>query len=135
MVERQLGGTVVMAAAVLALVSPVHAAPCGNSPAGFESWKQVFGQEAAARGIKPKAISALMTTTYSTGTIRADRGQKSFKLSLDAFMAKRGAAVIVAKGRSLRAANAALCATIEKRFGVPPGPLLAFGGWRRDSAA
>jgi lytic murein transglycosylase len=128
MVERQLGGTVVMAAAVLALVSPVHAAPCGNSPAGFESWKQVFGQEAAARGIKPKAISALMTTTYSTGTIRADRGQKSFKLSLDAFMAKRGAAGIVAKGRSLRAANAALFATIEKRFGVPPGPLLAIWG-------
>jgi len=90
MVERQLGGTVAIAVAVLALVSPVQAAPCGNSPAGFESWKQVFGQEAAARGIKPKAISALMTTTYSTGTIRADRGQKSFKLSLDAFMAKRG---------------------------------------------
>ena len=60
MVERQLGGTVAIAAAVLALVSPVQAAPCGNSPAGFESWKQVFGQEAAARGIKPKAISALM---------------------------------------------------------------------------
>ncbi len=31
-----------------------------------------------------------MDTSYSVGTIRADRGQKSFKLSLNKFMAKRG---------------------------------------------
>jgi membrane-bound lytic murein transglycosylase B len=43
-------------------------------------------------------------------------------------MAKRGAAGIVSKGRQLKAANAALFANIEKRFGVPPGPLLAIWG-------
>ena len=32
-----------------------------------------------------------MGTSYSSGTIAADRRQKSFMLSLDAFMAKRGA--------------------------------------------
>ena len=37
-----------------------------------------------------------MRTNYSVGTIRADRGQKSFKLSLSAFMTKRGAATIAA---------------------------------------
>jgi membrane-bound lytic murein transglycosylase B len=43
-------------------------------------------------------------------------------------MAKRGAATIVARGRSLKRANGALFASIERRFGVPPGPLLAIWG-------
>src|SRR5262249_21780608 len=69
-----------------------------------------------------------MGTSYSPRTIAADRSQKSFALSLDAFMAKRGAAAIAAKGKSLKAANAALFASIEERFGVPPGPLIAIWG-------
>src|SRR5271169_2491610 len=114
MAKKHLAGAAVLAAVLGMMVGSVRAAPCGYGPAGFENWKQVFAREAEARGIKPKAISALMTTSYSPGTIRADRGQKSFHLSLDAFMAKRGAAGIIAKGRSLKAANAALFANIEK---------------------
>ena len=125
---NQLYRVVAFAAVLVTVAGSAEAAPCGNTGAGFENWKRVFAQEAQAKGVKPQAISALMTTTYSTGTIRADRGQKSFKLSLDAFMAKRGAAGIVAKGRQLKAANAALFASIEKRYGVPPGPLLAIWG-------
>jgi len=125
---NQLYRVVAFAAVLVTVAGSAGAAPCGNAGAGFENWKRVFAQEAQAKGVKPQAISALMTTTYSTGTIRADRGQKSFKLSLDAFMAKRGAAGIVAKGRQLKAANAALFASIEKRYGVPPGPLLAIWG-------
>ncbi|MGH6824489.1 lytic murein transglycosylase [Methyloceanibacter sp.] len=128
MVKTYLRGAAAFAVTFAVMNCSVQAAPCGNNSTGFESWKRVFAQEAAARGIGQKAISALMGTTYSVGTIRADRGQKSFKLSLDAFMAKRGAAGIVAKGRSLKAANAALFANIEKRYGVPPGPLLAIWG-------
>ena len=111
----------VLAAALLAVTSAGHAAPCGNGPAGFEVWKQVFAQEARANGIGPKANSALMGTAYSAGTIRADRSQHSFKLSLEAFMAKRGGGAIGARGRAMKAANAALFASIERRFGVPPG--------------
>ena len=104
------------------------ATQCGSTGADFEAWKPAFAAEARARGIKPKAIAALMGTSYSTGTIRADRNQHSFKLSLDAFMAKRGAAGIVARGHSLKKANAALFANLEERYGVPPGPLLAIWG-------
>ena len=110
------------------LAGAAQAAKCGSTGAAFESWKPAFAAEAKAKGIKPKAISALMGTTYSTGTIRADRNQHSFKLSLEAFMAKRGAAGIVARGRSLKKANAAFFASLEKRYGVPPGPLLAIWG-------
>ena len=121
-------------AAVTGLVSLVGiagaagAAQCGNSAAGFEDWKQDFAQEARARGIGASTISALMATNYATATIAADRGQKSFRLSLDQFLAKRGGSVIVSRGRSLKQSNAALFASLEQRYGVPPGPLIAIWG-------
>ena len=105
-----------------------RAAQCGNTAAGFEAWKAAFAPQAKADGIGPKGLSALASTSYSKGTIFADRNQKSFKLSLSAFMAKRGSAAIVAQGKRLKASNAALFASLEKRYGVPPGPLLAIWG-------
>ncbi len=105
-----------------------QAAKCGNDAAGFEKWKTAFAAEAKAKGVKPKALTALAATTYSTGTITADRSQKNFKLSLGAFMQKRGAAGIIARGKSLKKANGPLFASLEKRYGVPPGPLLAIWG-------
>ena len=127
MTDMRIGVVASLAAAVL-LATPAAAAPCGNTSAGFENWKVIFAREARGRGVGPQAISALMDTTYSVGTIRADRGQHSFKLSLDEFMAKRGAPAIAAKGRSMKSANAALFNAIEKRYGVPPGPLLTIWG-------
>ena len=69
-----------------------------------------------------------MATNYATATIAADRGQRSFRLSLDQFLAKRGGSAIVARGRALKQSNAALFASIQQRYGVPPGPLLAIWG-------
>jgi lytic murein transglycosylase len=116
------------AVALIFIASPVDAAQCGNNSAGFNAWKRQFAQEAQAHGIGQRGIQALMGTTYSTGTIRADRGQHSFKLSLDQFMAKRGGPAIASKGKRMKAANAALFNSIEKRYGVPPGPLIAIWG-------
>jgi lytic murein transglycosylase len=128
MLETRVSRGALLALGLFSFGHSAEAAPCGNSAAGFDNWKRVFAQEAQARGIGPNAIKALMGTSYSVGTIRADRGQHSFKLSLADFMAKRGANGIIAKGRQMKAANAALFASIEKRFGVPPGPLLAIWG-------
>ncbi|HUQ37968.1 MAG TPA: lytic murein transglycosylase [Aestuariivirga sp.] len=118
----------VVVVALVFMAGAAEAAKCSSMGGAFEAWKKSFAIEAKAKGVKPKAISALMSTSYSKGTIRADRGQHSFKLSLNAFMAKRGAAGIIARGRSLKNANANLFATLEKRYGVPPGPLLAIWG-------
>lgn len=109
-------------------VRPAEAAQCGNGPGGFEAWKAAYAKQAEADGAGPKAIAALMDTHYSSATIAADRGMKSFHLSLDAFMAKRGGPAIAARGKSMKAQNAALFASIEKRFGVPPGPIIAIWG-------
>ncbi len=62
------------------------AAQCGNNAGGFEAWKQQMTAEARSRGIGQRGLSALQGTRYATATIRADRGQKSFKYSLKKFM-------------------------------------------------
>jgi len=108
--------------------SPARAATCGNSAAGYEGWKQQFAGEARAKGIGANSIAALMATGYAQATINADRGQRSFQLTLDQFLAKRGATTIVAKGRKLKQSQGALFASIQQRYGVPPGPLLAIWG-------
>jgi len=114
--------------ALVGMSGGADAAQCGNTAAGFEAWKQQFAREASANGIGPSAVAALMDTNYATATIAADRGQRSFRLSLDQFLAKRGGPTIVARGRALKQSQAALFASIEQRYGVPPGPLLAIWG-------
>ena len=128
MIDKQFGRAAWLAAVLLLISGHADAAPCGNNSSGFQGWKRAFAQEAQARGIGPQGIAALMATNYSVGTIRADRGQKSFKLSLDQFMAKRGGPAIASQGRSKKAQNAALFAALEKRYGVPAGPLVAIWG-------
>ena len=118
---------VTAAAAVLALTgsTAAFAAKCSSTGGNFESWKADF---AAENGLKGSALSAFMGTSYATKTINADRNQKSFKLSFDQFMAKRGGQSIISKGKGIKNANAALFASIEKRYGVPAGPLIAIWG-------
>ncbi|MGH6763415.1 MAG: lytic murein transglycosylase [Phyllobacterium sp.] len=105
-----------------------EAAQCGNNAAGFPAWVAQFKQEAAAAGIKGKALSALDNVSYASKTISADRNQKSFKLSLDQFMQKRGGQTIISRGKKMKQQNAALFASLEKRYGVPAGPLIAIWG-------
>ncbi len=126
--------TRLMTAAVLGLAllaglgSRANAAQCGNGPGGFEAWKQAFAPEAKAKGVGAAGIAALMSANYAQATINADRSLHSFKLSLDQFMVKRGSAAIVARGRSMKQKNAALFSSIEARYGVPSGPLIAIWG-------
>jgi membrane-bound lytic murein transglycosylase B len=115
-------------AVLLSTIGQAGAAQCGRSSAGFEAWKREFGEEARAKGIGGTAISALMQANYATATIAADRNLHSFNLSLDQFLAKRGAATIVSRGRSMKQSHAALFASIQQRYGVPPGPLIAIWG-------
>src|SRR2546430_10992270 len=115
--------------AVLACLSAkAEAAQCGSTPAGFEAWKREFAEQARAKGISASPAAAVMQATYAAATIAADRGQRSFSLSLDQFLAKRGASAIVARGRALKQSQAALFASIQQHYGVPAGPLVAIWG-------
>src|SRR5215470_1224516 len=126
--KKLLTAAVAALAISVSFASQAHAATCGNSAAGYEAWKQQFAGEARAKGVGANTIQALMATNYAQATINADRGQRSFQLTLDQFLAKRGATTIVAKGRQLKASQGALFASIQQRYGVPPGPLLAIWG-------
>lgn len=108
--------------------APLHAATCGNTASGFETWKVQFAPEAARAGVGQKGLQALANTQYASSTINADRNQKSFKLSLDQFMQKRGADTIVAQGRRMKANNANFYAALERIYGVPPGVLISIHG-------
>ena len=127
-VKHLAAGGLAVSAALFCLTAPAAAATCGNGPGGFEAWKREFAAEARAKGIGPAGVSALMETNYASATIAADRGMKSFRLTLDQFLVKRGAATIVARGRKMKETHAALFASIEQRYGVPPGPLIAIWG-------
>lgn len=120
-----------LAALISTIVLPTaaFAAQCGNDGRGFAAWVEEFKREAAGNGISQSVLDqVLATVSYSRATIRADRGQKSFKLSLDQFMQKRGGQAIISRGKKMRVQNARLFDSIERRFGVPAGPLIAIWG-------
>ncbi len=114
--------------ASLLMAGHASAAQCGNNAGGFEAWKAQFSQGAASRGIGKRGLNALAKTRYASKTIAADRGQKSFKLSLNSFMQKRGSNAIISRGKGMKKKYARLFANIEKRYGVPAGPLIAIWG-------
>ncbi|MEX3011870.1 lytic transglycosylase domain-containing protein [Hoeflea sp. TYP-13] len=115
---------------VLALSAPAaHAAKCGNNAAGFSRWVAETKKEAAARGFNQRTINATLgNVSYRKKTIRMDRSQRSFKLSLDQFMRKRGASTIVRQGKQLKKKHQKLLNSLERRYGVPPGVILAIWG-------
>ncbi len=108
--------------------APASTAQCGDSTAGFESWKLIFAAEAAAVGVGARGQQALREAGYSQRTISADRNQKSFRYSFDKFMQIRGADTIVAQGRQRRTRDAAFYDALERDYGVPAGILIAIHG-------
>lgn len=124
-----VGGVMAAATVVFSLSTGIGAAAtCGNDGAGFGNWKAEFAAAAKTNGIGSGGLAALASTSYAGKTIYADRHQKSFALSLDQFMAKRGGKAIAQRGRSLKGQNAKLFASLERRYGVPAGPLIAIWG-------
>src|ERR1700704_7055962 len=104
--------TVAALAALVWMASKADAAQCGSTATGFEAWKKQFADEARGRGVSGSTVAAVMATKYSSATIAADRGQRSFHLSLDQFLAKRGGSVIASRGGALKQSNAGLFASI-----------------------
>ena len=129
--------TIAVAALMALALMPdkAGAAQCGNGAAGFEAWKSQFAAEAKGRGVGPAGIAAIQGAHYNGATIGADRGQHGFHVSLDQFLAKRGGSAIASRGRGLKQSNAALFASIQQRYGVPAGPLIAIWGFETGFGA
>jgi lytic murein transglycosylase len=128
-IAKNVCASVALAAIMVAGASGSWAASCSKTAAGFDEWKGEIRGEAISAGVSQGTVDkVLASVSYSKATIRADRGQKSFKLSLNEFLRKRGAQTIVSRGKKLKAQNARLFAALEQRYGVPAGPLIAIWG-------
>lgn len=128
-------------ATVVAFSAPALAAQCGNTSSGFNAWKAAFAKEARAAGVRDRGLAALANAKYATGTIAADRNQKSFRYSLAKFMQVRGADAIVNRGKREKSRNANFYASLERQYGVPAGVIIAihgmetgFGGFMGNSS-
>ena len=102
MARRRILITTAAAALALAGTSAAFAAKCSSTGGNYEAWKAEF---AAENGLKGAALKAFMGTSYATKTISADRNQKSFKLSFEQFMQKRGGQAIISKGKGIKKAG------------------------------
>jgi len=130
-------------AAMLCLIfAPVaaQALSCGDTGLHYEAWKSEMAAVARAEGVGRRGIEALMASSYSQPTIRADRNQRSFRYSLDKFLEVRGAETIIAQGRQRKARDPEFYAGLEARHGVPAGVIIAihgmetaFGGFMGDT--
>lgn len=125
-----MGWTIWKTAAVMSALAttPALAASCGNTAAGFESWKREFSQTARRAGVGARGLEALQQAKYATRTIAADRNQKSFRYSLERFMELRGANTIIAQGRRHKARHQTFYQSLERKYGVPAGILIAIHG-------
>ncbi len=119
--------SIIFSTAILA-AAPAFAATCGNTSAGFNAWKASFSKEAKKAGVKKRGLQALANAQYASGTIKADRNQKSFKYTLEKFMKVRGADTIVSQGKRRKAKSASFYNSLEKQFGVPAGVIIAIHG-------
>ena len=119
-----------LSAVFCVLAAPAFAAQCGDTSAGFSAWKEAFAQEARAAGIKSPGLQALARAQYSRSTIAADRNQKGVKYSLDRFIQIRLGSVenFAAQARKRKARNPDFYASLESKYGVPAGILLAIHG-------
>ena len=109
---------------------------CGNTAAGFETWLARFKARAAAQGISGSAIaSALDGVSYDPTVVRLDRNQKSFRLSFEAFYARRVGSALIRRGASLMRTHAATLDRVEKRFGVPREIVVAIWGLETNYGA
>ncbi len=109
--------------------SAADAATCGNGAGGFNRWVREVRGAALANGIRGATFDAAMAgVSYHSRVISLDRNQKSFKLSLDQFMARRAPASFVSKGKRIMRANGKLLASIQRKYGVQPEVLIAIWG-------
>lgn len=120
-------------AAVLAVglssASPAFAAKCSNTSANFSNWVTQFKKEAAQKGVSKKTLNrAFAKASYAKKTISLDRNQRSFRLTFNQFMQKRGASSIISRGKRLKKQNASFFGKLERKYGVPSGVLIAIWG-------
>jgi membrane-bound lytic murein transglycosylase B len=114
-------------------VSMAHAASCGSG--NFDAWLDDFKNDAAAKGISQRAITAgLNGVTLDQAVLSRDRGQQVFQQSFEEFSG-RMVPPRMTRGSNLMKQYGSVLGRIEDRYGVPGAVLVAIWGLETDFGA
>ncbi len=128
--------SIVLALLLATVPSSGFARACGQGAGGFGSWLAQFKAHAAAQGISSGTISsALGGISYDPKVIRLDRSQHSFKLSFNAFYARRVGGALIGRGRSRMNTHRGTLDRVESQFGVPREIVIAIWGLETNYGA
>ena len=120
-------GTIILALTV----TPVFAAKCSNSGAGFNAFKRDFAREAKSAGIGKRGLNALASTKYAPGVIKYDRSiNRKFKRAKSNFSKfyKKKTAGLRRPTKSKLKRHAKLFRSVEKKYGVQKEVLATIWG-------
>ncbi len=128
--------SIAFALLLAAVPSPAPARACGEGAGGFGGWLAQFKAHAATQGISSGTISsALGGVSYDPKVIRLDRSQHSFKLSFEAFYARRVGGSLIGRGRARMRAHSGTLDRVESQFGVPREIVIAIWGLETNFGA
>lgn len=108
----------------------------GCNTGNFPKFLEDFAQEARRSGLSEFVLqNSLRGLTLDRKVIQMDRAQAVFSQSFSEFSGRMVSENRLQVGRKKIASQAALLARIERRFGVPAAPLVAFWGLETDFGA
>ena len=131
--------TVTMALGTSALATPPSPSPskmnCQNT-GSFDAWLRGFRQEAAAAGVTPRTISAVLDgMTLDQNIIARDRRQSFFGQSFVDFRGKLVSRNRIQNGMRQMERHGETFARAEKEFGVPAPVITGFWALESDFGA
>ena len=107
--------------------------PCGGD---FGTFVEELKREALAKGHSRQTLDAFFADVrQDPDVIRRDSNQGIFKKTFIEFSKLVMSEYRIIKGREFREKHGALLASVERRFGVPPGVMLSFLALETDYGA
>jgi len=125
--------SLILILAALLLLPNVAAAKCGGS---FQSFMAGLKKEAISKGHDKATVDAFFRTAkIDQKTLKADRSQGIFKMTFVDFSRRLISQNRMAHGKKNAKKYASVLAEAERRYGVPPGVMLAFWALETDYGA
>jgi lytic murein transglycosylase len=133
--QRRRLAAAMTATALAVIPAAALAAPC-RSDTPFDRWLDGIKREALAQGISPAVLAAAAPhLVFDQGIVNRDRGQGVFAQSFLQFSDRMAAGYRIQKGAALIRRHAALFERIQRQYGVPPEPIVAYWGLETDFGA
>lgn len=128
--------TLLAAVPALAAAAPAPPRPPTQGPAAAASFASfVAGLKADARkaGIRQATLDrAFKGVQINQKVIELDRRQPEFTLTWEQYRTRIVSDARIARGREFFAQHRQLLASVQSRFGVPPGPIMGIWGLESD---